>query len=200
MGRFGGFVAAATLLTCVAACSSPISEALKWSAPPSTTTPATTPPAAVAPTSPKFTPLVSPAKVTAACPFLGSAEILEMIGTSGDMVTTELAPDPTFRPGTEYQCHYEDKYTHSRDVDLVVIISAFDPVKSVDNAATDCKDAAVALAGAGEKALHCEWQSGFEEVAVAKRSHDQTRLALIYLRKTRADIYETLAKTMGSRL
>jgi len=197
MGRFGGFVTAAALLTCVAACSSPINGTLKWSAPPVTTTPATVAPK---PKPKPFTPLVSPAKVTAACGFLGSGEILEMIGTGGDMVSTEQAPDPTYRPGTQYQCHYEDEYTHSRDVDLFVIISAFDPVKTVDNTATECKDAAVALAGIGEKALHCEWQSGFEAVAVAKRSRGESRLALIILRKTRADVYETLARTMAARL
>jgi hypothetical protein len=78
--RFSGAsFAAACLLTCVTACwgGSTTAAPATTSASPSSTS--TSKPKTTAPT---FTPAASPEKLTAACPFLGSDEILRITGRS----------------------------------------------------------------------------------------------------------------------
>jgi hypothetical protein len=206
MGRFGVALAAVLVLTCTPACSaSPTSSTP--STPGTTVTsarPATIPATTTTPAPPPFTPLVSPAKVTAACPFLGTGELQELLGTSEDFIATEQPPDPTYVPGTEFQCRYEGKYRTPWVLDLWVVASArsYTPAKTIENSKRDCREPVTSLPGIGEGAIHCALAAadGDAMVVTGKRSHGQNRTATLYLIAHRAEVYTALAKTLADRL
>ncbi|MGK3206402.1 hypothetical protein [Amycolatopsis sp. MEPSY49] len=196
MGRSGAAFAAVMIVLC-AACSPP--------APPpgpSSSAPSTTHPTAKKATPPPFTPSASPATVTAACPFLGTAELQRIIGTSEDIITTEKPPDPAFTPGTQFQCRYEGKYVSPWLLDLWIIASdrSYSPAKAIANSKKDCTGPVTTLPGIGDGAFFCDVADDAELVMTGKRSRGQNRTALIYLRKHRADVYTTLAETLAGRL
>ncbi|WP_328647552.1 hypothetical protein OHS58_06810 [Amycolatopsis sp. NBC_00348] len=206
MGRFGVALAAVLVLAGPAACSAPKTAAVT-SAPATTATtarPATTPPATTTPVAPPFTPLVSPAKVTAACPFLGPGEVQELIGTSEDIVAAEQPPDPTYVPGTEFRCRYEGKYRTPWVLDMWVIASSrsYTPARAVENSKRDCRGPATTLPGIGEGAIHCPLAAadGVALVMTGKRSHGQNRTVTLYLREHRTDVYTALARKLADRL
>ena len=201
MGRSGAALAAVLALTC-AACT-PLAPPLPAiSATPTTTRPATTAVTTPKPSAPEFTPPASPAKVTGACPFLGTAELQRVIGTSEDIITTEEPPDPTFVPGTQFQCRYEGKYVTPWMLDLWIIASArsFAPAKAMKNSQKDCTGPVTPLPGIGDGAFFCDVAADQELVMTGKRSHGQNRTAYIYLRKHRAEVYTALAKMLADRL
>jgi hypothetical protein len=201
MGRSGAALAAVLALTC-AACTTPAPPPPATSATPTTTRPATTAVTAPKPPTPAFTPPASPAKVTAACPFLGTAELQRVLGTSEDIITTEQPPDPTFVPGTEFQCRYEGKYVSPWLLDLWIVASArsYSPAKTIESSKKDCTGPVTPLPGIGDGAFFCGVTTGDALVVTGKRSHGQNRTAHIYLRKHRDDVYTTLAKTLADRL
>ncbi|MFG1645126.1 hypothetical protein ACGFMK_32990 [Amycolatopsis sp. NPDC049252] len=207
MGRFGAVFAAALVVTGTAACSAPPPPA----GPPTpatttatTTRPATTLAATTKPTTPPFTPLVSPAKVTAACPFLGTGELQVLLGTSEDLVATEQPADPTYVPGTEFQCRYVGKYHTPWVLDLWIVAATrnYVPVRSVENTKQDCHGPVTNLRGIGEAAISCELADAESKALVmtGKRSHGQNRTATVYMVSHRDDVYTALAKTLADRL
>ncbi|MBE8523869.1 hypothetical protein ILP97_41390 [Amycolatopsis sp. H6(2020)] len=207
MERIRLALAAVLGAACLAACSSPITPAIPLlttakpvtSAPPSaaTTKPATTKPA-------PFTPPASPVKVTAACPFLGTAELQELLGTSEDLMATEQPPDETYVPDTEFQCRYEGKYVHPWLLDLWIISAtgSYPPAKALENSKKDCGGPVTAVPGAGEGAYFCDLAgSGDAEMIITgKRIHGQNRLAIAYVVKHRKEVYSRLAVLLGARI
>ncbi|WP_410564987.1 hypothetical protein [Amycolatopsis sp. cmx-4-61] len=174
------------------------------SAPPVTTTtkpsPFTPPPF----TPPPFTPPASPVKITAACPFLGPAELQELLGTSEDLIATEQPPDQTFVPHTEFQCRYEGKFVHPWLLDLWITSAAgaYRPAKALKNYQQDCGGPVTAVPGAGEGAYFCDraGTDNAEMVITGKRVHGQNRLAVAYVVKHRKEVYTRLAVLLGERL
>jgi hypothetical protein len=208
MGRFRRAFAVALVPACLAACSTPAAPA----APSATTKPSTTakpttavtgkPPATTEP--PPFTPPASPVKVTAACPFLGTGELQEVLGTSEDLLATEQPADPTFVPHTEFQCRYEGKYVHPWLLDLWIFAAAgsYRPARSMKNYQADCSGPVTAVPGVGEGAYYCDRKDtdGKAMVITGKRSHGQNRLAIVYLLKHRGEVYTSLARMLADRL
>jgi hypothetical protein len=148
--------------------------------------------------------LVSPAKVKAACPFLGTGELQVLLGTSEDLVATEQPADPTYVPDTEFECRYEGKYRTPWVLSLWIVAATrnYVPVRSVENAKRDCRGPVTTLPGIGEAAIRCELAAaeGQALVMTGKRSHGQNRTATVYMVTNRADVYTALAKTLADRL
>ncbi|MDX3195245.1 hypothetical protein PV458_43180 [Streptomyces sp. MN03-5084-2B] len=205
MDRIRFALAVATGAACLAACSSPITPAIPMltAAKPETSVAATTakPPPF---TPPPFTPPASPVKITAACPFLGTAELQELLGTSEDLIALEQPPDETYAPGTEFQCRYEGKYVHPGLLDLWIISSAnsYPPAKAMANSEKDCGGPMTAVPGAGEGAYFCDLTGSdvTEMIITGKRAHGQNRLAIAYVVKHRKEVYARLAVLLGERL
>ncbi len=206
MRRLRLALAVVSVTACLAACSSPVSSPVRSA---TTTKPATSAPATSAPTAtttkpPPFTPPASPAKVTAACPFLAPAELQELLGTSEDLIATEQPADPTFVPHTEFQCRYEGKYVHPRLLDLWIISAtgSYRPAKALKNDQRDCHGPVTAVPGAGEGAYFCDLAGtdDTEMVITGKRIHGQNRLAVVYVVKHRSEVYSRLAVLLGERL
>lgn len=175
------------------------------SAPATATTAATTarPATTAVPTTTKpFTPAVSPAKVTGACPFLGTGELQQVLGTSEGLVAAERPPDPTFVPGTQFECRYEGKYVTPWVLDLWIVASAtaYRPAKAMGNDRKDCTGPVTSLPGLGDGAFFCDVADDEELVMTGKRSHGQNRTTNIYLRKHRAEVYTALARMLADRL
>ncbi|MDQ7807919.1 hypothetical protein Q5425_29635 [Amycolatopsis sp. A133] len=192
MGRAGRALTVVLTTACLAACS------------PSPTAPFTTrlATAFTAPPPPPAT-TASPAILSAACPFLGTAELQQLLGTSEDIIATEQPPDPAFATGTTFQCRYEGKYVHPWLADLWIISdAATQPAEALEKSKQDCSEPATAIPGAGEAAYFCD-RTGpgeAEMVVTAKRNHGRTRLAVAYVVKHRSEVYAGLAKLLGERL
>lgn len=192
MGRSGAAFAVFITLACTA-CSTPAPPPAPPSAPRAVTT---TEPAA------PFTPADSPPNVTGACPFLGTRELQRILETSEDVITTEEPPDPTFVPGTQFQCRYEGKYVSPWLLDLWIIASAESarPAEAIENSRKDCTGPVTPLSGIGDGAFFCDVAGDRELVMTGKRSHGQNRITYLYLRKHRAEVYTILAKVLAGRL
>src|SRR2546423_8231587 len=123
MGRSGAALAAVMTLLSLTACSTPAPPPTPT--PPTTTAaatkPSTTQPSTTKPAAPPFTPPASPAKITAACPFLGVGELQRVIETSEDFSAAEQPPDPAFVPHTEFQCTYAGQTGSPWELDLWII-------------------------------------------------------------------------------
>lgn len=199
MRFLGGIFAAACLLTCVTACSggSTTAAPTTTSAPPSSTSVSKPKPTTATPT-PTFAAVVSPAKVTAACPFLGGVEIRQLTGDgnqSSDAGTEGRSE--SVGPGRAYECDYDGLMTTL----YVVAIPGNQPATAMIGKLTkECREAAQPIPGAGETATRCKTTDGAEMVVVGKRGHGQTRVAQLYLPPARTDVYESLAKLLGDRL
>ena len=192
MGRVGGFITAAVLLTCVAACSTgTVAGSLAWSAPPATTEkppPPSTPP--------PFTPVVSPATVTAACPFLGGAEVVQIIGGGafGDLQGQELEPQPA-GPGKAYGCQYS-----WGTLAVFAFPGNVPPAALLTDILKKCEEPAVAIPGVGEVGKYCLTAENKTFVFAGKRGHGQTRMAEVRMDRTRTDVYTSVAKLLADRL
>ncbi|MEV4052329.1 hypothetical protein AB0J55_14200 [Amycolatopsis sp. NPDC049688] len=205
MGRFGGAFAVVVAGVCLAGCSTLVAGVASPAVvTPVAASPTTAKPATSSAKPPPFTPPASPAKITAACPFLGPAELQELLQTSEDLMATEQPPDRTYVEGTEFQCRYEGKYVHPWLLDLWIIAAAdsYRPAKALENYKKDCSGPATAVSGAGEGAYFCD-RTGTDDVEMVitgKRSQGQNRLAIAYVVKHRSDVYTRLATTLAARL
>ncbi|SEF19986.1 hypothetical protein SAMN05421837_101182 [Amycolatopsis pretoriensis] len=189
MGRSGAALVAVMTVLCTACSTS-------TPTPPAPDAPSATLPVATAKKAapPPFTPPASPAIVVRACPFLGTTELQRILETSEDIIMTEQPPDPAFPPGTQFQCRYEGKYVSPWLLDLWISTAALADGKR------DCTGPVTVLPGVGDGAFFCDMAGDAELVATGKRSHGQDRIAVIHLRKHRADVYTTLAETLAGRL
>ena len=195
----GGIFAATCLLTAVTACSggSTTAAPATTSAPPSSTSASKPTPTTATPT-PTFAAVVSPDKVTGACPFLGGVEIRQITGdgNKGSNEGTEGEPE-NVGSGKAYQCSYDGL---SASLFVVAIPGNQAPAAMIGRLTKECREAATPVAGAGDTATRCKTTDGAEMVVVGKRSHAQTRVAQLYLAPARTDVYESLAKLLGDRL
>ena len=198
MGRSGGFIAVAALLTCVASCSSGAPAAAPTSAPPSTTKPATSTTAPPTTAQPKFTPLVSPAKVTAACPFLGATEVPQIIGDGTLRASEAVEGEVTGASGGSmgYNC----AYGWGRLWIGTVPAGSVSLAEAIDFKLNDCEQPAVTIAGVGEGAKYCLAKDYQVQVVGGKHSHGQLRIAKVTLTRTRTDVYPSIAKLLVDRL
>lgn len=201
--RSRGILTTVCLLLAVTACSSgtPTEQVAATPSPSSSSKPASsTPPS---PTTPPPAPL---AKITAACPVLGAIEFLQVIGRSDDLVANE-GESERVGAGKAYRCAYEDpkgKYGKSAELFVAAIPGNQPPRATIDKLAKECEQPATQLPGIGEQALWCEIPTDGPDldimVSVGKRGHGETRVATLYLYKTRPDVYATLAKLFADRL
>ncbi len=194
----GEIFAAACLLTCVTACSggSTTAAPATTSAPPSSTSASPKPTPTPTPTTPKFAPVVSPAKVTAACPFLGGSEVRELTGRPGESGEGKEGESEAVNPGTAYHCGYG----LNGELVVVAIPGTQSPSATIGRLNKDCKESAKPIPGAGEYASHCKFPDGEEMVAIGKRGHGQSRFAQFYTPTNREDVYVSVAKLLGDRL
>jgi hypothetical protein len=203
MGRIRGGFAVVLAGVCLAGCSTVVAGVASPAVPPvAVRSTSAVPPTTASP--PPFTPPASPVKVTAACPFLGTAELQELLQTSEDLMATEQPPDQTFVENTEFQCRYEGKYVHPWLLDLWIIAAehSYGPAKALESNKKDCGGPATAIPGAGEGAYFCD-RAGTDDVEMVitgKRSQGQNRLAIAYVVKHRSDVYTRLATTLAARL
>jgi hypothetical protein len=203
MGRFRQVLVVVLVTACLAACSAPGAPTAPFTVLLTAEKPGTTtkPPSR---TPPPFTPPASPAKVTAACPFLGTAELQQLLGTSEDLIATEQPPDGEFVPGTEFHCRYDGKYVHPWLLDLWITASAgsYRPAESLENYKKDCAGPVTPVPGAGEGAYFCDRAgTGVAEMVITgKRSQGENRLAIAYMVKHRDEVYAGLAKLLAERL
>ncbi|HKN54532.1 MAG TPA: hypothetical protein VJX66_18680 [Amycolatopsis sp.] len=206
MGKLRGSIAATLLLVCVAGCSgTPIADPPASSSAPTTLgRPTTSAPTTTRPTAPPFTPLASPTKVAAACPFLGAGEVQQLIGTSEEITASEQPADPTYVPHTEFQCRYTGEHGGLRKLDLWIVASAhsYAPAKAIENSKHDCRGPVTSLPGIGEGAIYCDLAAADTDamVMVGKRVHGQNRTATLYLIKNSTEVYTALAQMLADRL
>jgi hypothetical protein len=189
----GEIFAAACLLTCVTACSGGSTTAAPATTPAS---PSSTSVSKPKPTAPTFTPAASPAKLSAACPFLSSDELIQAIGRSVSGGAKETEPLQT-KVGTALVCEYGGGQTASLFVGPDTSVARF-----VAGVKSGCKNP-VMMPGTGEAALHCEstGQDGGTELAVAKHSHGELRTADLNFSVSVGDTtYATLGKLLADRL
>ncbi|WP_039912151.1 hypothetical protein [Amycolatopsis vancoresmycina] len=191
----GGIFAVACLLTCVTACSggSTTAAPATTSAPPSSTSVSKPTPT---PTTPKFAAVVSPEKVTAACPFLGGSEVRELTGRPGEKGEGTEGKSEDVNPGTAYHCGYG----LNGELVVVALPGAQSPSATIGRLNKECKEPAKPIPGAGEYASHCKFPDGEEMVAIGKRGHGQSRFAQFYTPTNREDVYVSVAKLLGDRL
>ncbi|MFJ1762645.1 hypothetical protein ACIOD2_20170 [Amycolatopsis sp. NPDC088138] len=197
MRTLGGIFAAACLLTCVTACSGGSTAAAPaiTSASPSSTSASKPKTTTTAPT-PTFAAVVSPAKVTAACPFLGGSEVRQLTGRPDERGEgTEGAPEKV-GSGMAYRC----SYGLNGELFVVAIPGAQNPTATIGKLNKECIEAAVPLPGIAEYTTQCKGPDHEEMIAVGKRAHGQTRVAQFYVPLTRSDVYLSIAKLLGDRL
>ncbi|MGW3994204.1 hypothetical protein ACWEF6_12015 [Amycolatopsis sp. NPDC004772] len=194
MERIRLALAAVSVTACLAACASPITTALPLLTPAKPVPPV--PPVAVAPPA-------SPVKITAACPFLGLADLQQLLETSEDLMATEQSVE-TAVPDTEFRCRYEGKYVHPWLLDLWISSAAgsLPPEEAMKNIRKDCSGPVTPVPEAGEGAYFCD-RAGLDQaemVVLGKRSHGENRVAVAYVLKHRKDVYARLAKLLAERL
>lgn len=194
------FIAAGFVAAAAAGCSTGANGAVV-AAPASSSSPAPT--TSASPPPPPFVPAVSPAKLTAACPFLDSAEIAKAFSDSNIYDSSEQIP--SVQGGlTVYTCKY-----HRTDDDgslLAALEIAETPTMVAQKtllqvAEQECADKAQPL---GEAAIYCLSKGNGTDIAVIEPSHGVTRVAHLSLAAPRNDGfragYTTLAKTLADRL
>lgn len=194
-----GIFVAACLLTCLTACSVPVAG---------TPQPAASVPHPTSSAAPP--PFKSPDKVTAACPFVGVHDIVAAVGGAWSATVSEQPPKKD-GPFTTYTCVYTSEFHDAAAFQLFVATGPADrsPGQMADDwAKQGCTTAAVAIPGAGEKALYCDLPDatvdGMPEqvttVIVAAHSHGESRIAELDLHKIRADVYTKIATLLAGRL
>lgn len=189
------------VLACVTACSGPPPSA----PPPATTThpaaPSPHPTTTGPPPSPSF---VSPAKVTAACPFVTVAEIAHAIGGSWSATAVEQPPEKD-----SFRCTYQSKFHDAAAFQLRILVPGGRSPRTLSaEIAKTCAKNAVAIPGVGDAAFHCQGPDqdvdGIAEqqtrIVVTKASHGQTRAGVLDVHTIREDVYVSLARLLGERL
>jgi hypothetical protein len=212
VGNLGGILAAAGSLVLLTACSTPAPAQTTASASPSTAKPVPTSDApALGPgpgsqpkTTPQPPPPNSPAEVTSACPFLGVTESSATMGVVLDAYAVEEART-TQQDATTYHCDYASRTGGRQLLDLyVTVVPGTGQVSSLVTEWTkDCKGPAKPIGGVAGTIRTCALDgtnAGDVMVLVAKKSHGQTRLAELYLRPFRAEVYTKLAQLLTDRL
>ncbi|WIX80257.1 hypothetical protein QRX50_05570 [Amycolatopsis carbonis] len=193
------FIAAAFVVAAAAGCSNGGSGAVVAAASsgnPAPTTSASPPPA-------PFVPAVSPAKVTAACPFLDPAEIAKAFGDPNIYDSSEQIP--SIQGGlTVYTCKYhraDDPGSLMGALEVADTPTMVAQKTMLQVAEQECADKAQPL---GEGAIYCLSKGNGTDIAVIEPSHGVTRIAHLSLAVTRNDGlragYTTLAKTLADRL
>ncbi|MER6668887.1 hypothetical protein ABT256_30325 [Amycolatopsis japonica] len=198
MDRSWGILAAAVLVLAASACGGAGESPAPPQPSPSSSKPSPSKPATTTP--PTFTPAVSPAKVTAACPFLGADEFARITGTS--KVVAQEQPPGKAESAPAYTCAY---VTGDQAPDLASKLYFFafakaDPGKPVTSTAANCTGPSTPLPGAGDAAMHCELDDYWTTLAIAKRVHGQTRMLNLHLPHYRDAVLAELAKVLGDRL
>ncbi|WP_290061650.1 hypothetical protein [Amycolatopsis solani] len=194
MRSLRGILAAACLLTCVAACSSGTTTTAASTPPPPATTSVSKPKPTTTPT-PTFTPAVSPAKLTGACPLLGNVELAQLLGVAWNArEPSEMPPEP-IGPGKAFRCSYP-----VGELYVLAVSGGKSPDAMLKQLQSECDDAAKPVPGAGEAASYCYGKGYSSLVMVAKHAHGQLRVAEVEMGRSRADVCESLAKLLGERL
>ncbi|WP_410576030.1 hypothetical protein [Amycolatopsis sp. lyj-108] len=199
MKRTWGLLTVGVLLLVTACSGEPAQSAPP---PPSTTVPAvsttTSKVTSTTPTTPP--PPASPAKVTAACPFLPLVEVQQIMGTAefGQKGGQQEAAVKKEDGITKYACQYNGVvglYLH------VLPEKGWSVPSMSAEAKKECVTPPTMLPGIGETAWYCENKDDFESLLVYKRGHGQIRIALFStIGKTRPDVYPTIAERLGERL
>lgn len=194
MRNLGVLIAAACLLTGVAACSNGSTTA---AAPATTSAPPTSTSVSKPKPTPTFTPAASPATLKEACPFLNDAEIMQSLGRALSGGSKETEPTET-GAGKAYVCEYGAGQLGY----LFVATDSRTVAKFLAAAKKDCKDP-VTMPGVGEGAMHCELTGELSGVlvALAKHSHGQLRTAYLLLKADGPEAaYTALGKLLAERL
>ncbi|WP_181770668.1 hypothetical protein [Amycolatopsis pittospori] len=193
MDRSWGILAAFSLLLAVSACGPDESPAPPASSSSSKPSPSSTPPT--------FTPTVSPAKVTAACPFLGADELNRITGTTADTVAQEEAPGTT-EDAPQYTCAYLTGQQLSETAPRLYFfaLDQVEPDIPVSSTAENCPTSSTPLPGVGDAAMYCALDNYWTTIAIAKRVHGETRMVNLHLHEYPKDVYVRVAKLLAERL
>lgn len=188
------------VLACVTACAGPTAPA----APPPVTTSHRPTPAHTTTGPPPAPAFVTPAKVTAACPFVTVDEITRAIGGAWSATAVEQpAKKGSFR------CTYQSEFHDAAAFQLRILVPGGRSLRALSaEIAKSCGEAAVPIPGAGDAAFYCQGPDadvdGIPEqqtrIAVTKASHGETRAGVLDVHRIREDVYVTLAKLLGERL
>ncbi|MEU4671869.1 hypothetical protein AB0F91_28825 [Amycolatopsis sp. NPDC023774] len=167
---------------------------------PAPTTSATT----SAPSPTPFVPAVSPAKVTAACPYLGPQEIAKAIEDPNIYDSKEISPRSAGHGLTAYGCDYhraDDPGSHLAQLAVLPTPVKLPQAKALETATEVCADKPQSLT---ETAVYCLSKDNGTAIVVAALSHGATRIAIFELADPVNDSYHdgyvTLAKTLADRL
>jgi hypothetical protein len=196
--RFAKGMAAVSVLACVTACSGPPAPAATTRPQSPTPTPRTSP-------SPPPTPaFVTPAKVTAACPFVTVDDITHAIAGTWSATAVEQPAEKD-----SFLCTYRSEFHDAAAFQLRVLVpSGRSPSKLSADIAKTCAKSPVPIPGVGDAAFHCQGPDqeidGLAEqqtrIVVAKTSHGQTRAGVLDLHTIREVVYVALAGLLGDRL
>lgn len=199
MNRSWAILASVSLLLAASACGGPDESPT----PPPSSSSSKPAPSKSAPSStpPAFTPAISPAKVTAACPFLGAGELAPIIGIVG-IVATEEPPGAT-KTAPEYTCAYatDGQRTETRPRLYYFAFAKANPNTPVFTTAENCPGPNTPIPGVGDAAMYCDLDDYWTTLAVAKRVHGETRMLNLHLPQLRKkEGYIQVAKLLGERL
>ncbi|MET7993899.1 MULTISPECIES: hypothetical protein [unclassified Amycolatopsis] len=150
-----------------------------------------------------FVPAASPAKVTAACPFLDPAEIAKAFSDPNTYDSSEQIP--SVQGGlTVYTCKYhraDDPGSPLGTLEVAETPTMVAEKTLLQAAEQECADKAQPI---GEAAIYCLSKGNGTDIAVVEPSHGVTRIAHLSLAAPRNDGfragYTTLAKTLADRL
>ncbi|MEV0074709.1 MULTISPECIES: hypothetical protein [unclassified Amycolatopsis] len=162
-----------------------------------TTTSSSAPPPA------PFVPAVSPAHLSAACPFLSPAEFAKTFDDT-DVDASSEQPQTHQDQFTAYNCEYrlaDPPGTHLGTLTVGGVPSLVSPQKALQLFSESCADDVQSLY---EAAMYCDTKDGGTDIVVAKSSHGETRLATISLVNppdgTMRAEYTAVMKTLEGRL
>jgi hypothetical protein len=197
----GRFIAAAFVVAAAAGCSEGATgTGVAVSGPGSSKSPA---PTTSAPPPSSFVPAASPARLSAACPFLDSAEIARALSDGNVYDSSEESP--TTQSGiTAYTCEYHRADDPGYEWGSLTIIAApGNPSQktALQVSTQECTDKPRALSAA---AVYCTNEDNGTDITVAKPSHGETRVVLLSLTLQPSDAflngYSAMAQTVAGRL
>jgi hypothetical protein len=171
---------------------------------PVTTTRATTPTHPTTSSTPPTPAFVTPAKVTAACPFVTVPEIAQAAGSSWAATAVEKPPQKG-----SFLCTYQSKFHSAAAFQLRILApGGGTPRALADKAAKTCGEPAVPIPGTGDAAFYCQGPDqdvdGIPEqqtrIVVAKASHGESRVGVLDVHRIREDVYVSLAHLLAERL
>lgn len=150
---------------------------------------------------PSTSPPQSPARLTAACPFLPATELAQLLGIPADTVTESEAAPQTSSGGIQLECDYHQGGRNP----YALVISGFPAATLsvadlVDAIPTDAQNVRK-LSGIGQAAIAYSTADGFTLQCAGTLSHGQSRAATLTAPKTlsQAKLTEIL-KRVVSRL